>query len=77
MVLDVDVLVLFVHSSCHTDRILIGDPTYVEALNMAYRESYVFKFADRVAVRFQCEIRLCLKEDGGCNGITVGMRRIL
>uniref|UniRef100_A0A914UV67 ZP domain-containing protein n=1 Tax=Plectus sambesii TaxID=2011161 RepID=A0A914UV67_9BILA len=57
-------------SGCHTDRFLLGDPTYVEALNMAYRESHVFKFADRVAVRFQCEIRLCLKEDGGCNGIT-------
>ncbi|TKR81051.1 hypothetical protein L596_014992 [Steinernema carpocapsae] len=55
---------------CHTDRILLGDPTYVQALNMAYRESNVFKFADRVAVRFQCAIRLCLKVDGGCNEIT-------
>uniref|UniRef100_A0A0N4Z1A9 ZP domain-containing protein n=1 Tax=Parastrongyloides trichosuri TaxID=131310 RepID=A0A0N4Z1A9_PARTI len=55
---------------CHTDRLLLGDPTYVEALNMAYREGYVFKFADRVAVRFQCEIKLCTKEGGGCNGIT-------
>ena len=58
--------------SCHTDHLLLGDPTYVEALNMAYRESFVFKFADRVAVRFQCEIRLCLKDEGGCEGITVG-----
>ncbi|KHN87696.1 Cuticlin-1 [Toxocara canis] len=33
---------------CHIDRTLLGDPTYVEALNMAYRESLVFKFADRV-----------------------------
>ncbi|GMT05553.1 hypothetical protein PENTCL1PPCAC_27727, partial [Pristionchus entomophagus] len=55
---------------CHTDHTLLGDPTYVEALNMAYRESFVFKFADRVAVRFQCEIRLCIKEDNGCDGIT-------
>ncbi|VDD85528.1 unnamed protein product [Enterobius vermicularis] len=55
---------------CHTDRTLLGDPTYVEALNMAYRESLVFKFADRVVVRFQCEIRLCVKENRGCNGIT-------
>lgn len=56
---------------CHTDRILLGDPTYVEALNLAYRESFVFKFADRVSVRFQCEIRLCMKEDDGCDGVTV------
>ncbi|CAB3410427.1 unnamed protein product [Caenorhabditis bovis] len=55
---------------CHSDHLLLGDPTYVEALNMAYRESFVFKFADRIAVRFQCEIRLCLKDDGGCDGIT-------
>uniref|UniRef100_A0A1I7X5P8 ZP domain-containing protein n=1 Tax=Heterorhabditis bacteriophora TaxID=37862 RepID=A0A1I7X5P8_HETBA len=62
---------------CHTDHFLLGDPTYVEALNMAYRESFVFKFADKVAVRFQCEIRLCLKEDGGCDGITVGILMFL
>uniref|UniRef100_A0A7E4W2H8 ZP domain-containing protein n=1 Tax=Panagrellus redivivus TaxID=6233 RepID=A0A7E4W2H8_PANRE len=55
---------------CHRDRLVLGDPTYTEALNMAYRESYVFKFADRVGVRFQCEIRLCVKESGGCNGVT-------
>lgn len=38
---------------------------------MAYREGFVFKFADRVNVRFQCEIRLCYKDEGGCEGITV------
>uniref|UniRef100_A0A914YHA4 ZP domain-containing protein n=1 Tax=Panagrolaimus superbus TaxID=310955 RepID=A0A914YHA4_9BILA len=55
---------------CHKDRTILGDPTYAEALNLAYRESYVFKFADKIGVRFQCEIRLCVKESGGCNGIT-------
>uniref|UniRef100_A0A7I4YZS4 ZP domain-containing protein n=1 Tax=Haemonchus contortus TaxID=6289 RepID=A0A7I4YZS4_HAECO len=55
---------------CHTDRLLLGDPTYVAALNMAYREASIFKFADRISVRFRCEIRLCLKFDGGCEGIT-------
>uniref|UniRef100_A0AC34EZV9 ZP domain-containing protein n=1 Tax=Panagrolaimus sp. ES5 TaxID=591445 RepID=A0AC34EZV9_9BILA len=55
---------------CHKDRSILGDPTYAEALNLAYRESYVFKFADKIGVRFQCEIRLCVKESGGCNGIT-------
>uniref|UniRef100_A0A915Q407 ZP domain-containing protein n=1 Tax=Setaria digitata TaxID=48799 RepID=A0A915Q407_9BILA len=58
---------------CHTDRTLLGDPTYVESLNMAYRESLVFKFADRVIVRFQCQIRLCVKEGGGCIGVTPPM----
>lgn len=49
----------------------LGDPTYTKALNMAYREAYVFKFADRAGVRFACSIKLCLKEDDGCKGITV------
>ncbi|ETN80600.1 hypothetical protein NECAME_02347 [Necator americanus] len=57
-------------NGCHTDRRLLGDPTYAEALNMAYRESFVFKFADRTALRFKCGIRLCLKIDGGCDGVT-------
>ncbi|VBB31506.1 unnamed protein product [Acanthocheilonema viteae] len=60
-------------NGCHTDRAVLGDPTYVESLNMAYRESLVFKFADRVIVRFQCQIRLCIKDAGGCIGITPPM----
>ncbi|CAG9530723.1 unnamed protein product [Cercopithifilaria johnstoni] len=60
-------------NGCHTDRAVLGDPTYVESLNMAYRESLVFKFADRVIVRFQCQIRLCIKDAGGCVGITPPM----
>lgn len=38
---------------------------------MAYRESNVFKLPDRVGVRFSCEIKLCVKDGGGCNGVTV------
>jgi len=57
-------------NGCHRDRFILGDPTYVEKLNMAYRESHVFKFADRLTVRFQCQIRLCVKFDDGCRGIT-------
>ncbi|VDO35580.1 unnamed protein product [Onchocerca flexuosa] len=60
-------------NGCHTDRTILGDPTYVESLNMAYRDSLVFKFADRVIVRFQCQIRLCVKDGGGCVGITPPM----
>ncbi|KAI6232305.1 Zona pellucida domain-containing protein [Aphelenchoides besseyi] len=55
---------------CHVDSAVLGDPTYVKDLNMAYRESSVFKFADKIGVRFLCEIKLCLKVDGGCEGIT-------
>lgn len=57
--------------SCHTDHQILGDPTYTKDLNLAYRESYVFKFADRVGMRFSCEIKLCIKDGGGCNDITV------
>lgn len=53
------------------DDYVLGDPTYIEALTMAYREAHVVKFADRVTVRFQCQIKLCIKMDGGCRGITV------
>jgi hypothetical protein len=59
--------------SCHVDEYIFNDPTYIEALTLAYREAHVFKFADRMAVRFQCQIKLCMKEDGGCQGITVRM----
>ncbi|KAL3098041.1 hypothetical protein niasHT_027586 [Heterodera trifolii] len=55
---------------CHKDQNLLGDPTYSEALNLAYRESYVFKFRDRVGVRFSCEIKLCMKAEDGCAEIT-------
>uniref|UniRef100_A0A0N5AN64 ZP domain-containing protein n=1 Tax=Syphacia muris TaxID=451379 RepID=A0A0N5AN64_9BILA len=57
-------------NGCHKDKTLLGGPTYVKALNMAYREAFVFKFADRVVVRFQCEIRLCLKDGHGCDSVT-------
>ncbi|EFO24074.2 cuticlin 1 [Loa loa] len=60
-------------NGCHTDRTVLGDPTYVESLNMAYRESLVFKFADRIIVQFKCQIRLCVRDGGGCIGITPPM----
>nr|CAD2153680.1 unnamed protein product [Meloidogyne enterolobii] len=55
---------------CHKDPNVLGDPTYTKELNMAYRESYVFKFRDRIGVRFSCEIKLCVKAENGCDGIT-------
>lgn len=65
-------------NGCHKDRYILGDPTYVEKLNMAYRESHVFKFADRLTVRFKCQIRLCVKFDDGCRGVTVwGWGRVI
>lgn len=53
-----------------TKSLFLGDPTYVKDLNMSYRESNVFKFADKIGVRFLCEIKLCLKIENGCDGIT-------
>lgn len=39
---------------------------------LAYVEAHVFKFADRAVLDFQCAISICVKTDGGCDGITVG-----
>uniref|UniRef100_A0A915MWE3 ZP domain-containing protein n=1 Tax=Meloidogyne javanica TaxID=6303 RepID=A0A915MWE3_MELJA len=60
---------------CHKDPNVLGDPTYTKELNMAYRESYVFKFRDRIGVRFSCEIKLCVKAENGCDGITIRKHR--
>uniref|UniRef100_A0A914S5P8 ZP domain-containing protein n=1 Tax=Parascaris equorum TaxID=6256 RepID=A0A914S5P8_PAREQ len=36
----------------------------------AYAESQVFKFADRPGVWFFCQIQMCMKKAGMCDGIT-------
>lgn len=53
------------------DKFVIGDLNYHTSLLLATVESHVFKFADRAALDFQCAINICLKNENGCEGITV------
>ncbi|VDK87781.1 unnamed protein product [Onchocerca ochengi] len=57
-------------NGCSTDPILITGIRYSSDLQRAYGESMVFKFADRPGVWFFCQIQMCMKKDGMCNGIT-------
>ena len=56
--------------SCTVDQFVLPNLTYNPNL-LAYVEAHVFKFADRTVLDFQCAISICLKDDGGCNGVTV------
>lgn len=56
---------------CSIDPVILGDLTYNQQGNMAYVESHVFKFADKVTTYFQCAMSLCMKADGACVGLTV------
>lgn len=62
---------LFFSDSCGVDRYIIQTPNYNEQLNIAYQESHVFKFADKMITRFTCQIKICVKAGNGCQGITV------
>ncbi|KAJ1347657.1 hypothetical protein KIN20_002780 [Parelaphostrongylus tenuis] len=55
---------------CGLDAVLLSTPDYDESLRLATKAYHVFKYADRPVLQFQCQITLCLKYDGGCDGIT-------
>ncbi|KAF7632309.1 ZP domain-containing protein [Meloidogyne graminicola] len=55
---------------CPLDPILITGTRYSADLQRAYAESQVFKFADRPGIWFFCQIQMCMKKDGMCDGIT-------
>uniref|UniRef100_A0A9J2P679 ZP domain-containing protein n=1 Tax=Ascaris lumbricoides TaxID=6252 RepID=A0A9J2P679_ASCLU len=55
---------------CAVDPILITGIRYSPDLQRAYAESQVFKFADRPGVWFFCQIQMCMKKAGMCDGIT-------
>lgn len=59
------------HFSCGQDLHLVQTPVYSEDLRVAVRESHVFKYADRAVLEFQCQVTVCIKYNGGCDGITV------
>ncbi|VDO60812.1 unnamed protein product [Heligmosomoides polygyrus] len=56
---------------CPVDPILITGIRYSADLQRAYAESSVFKFADKPGVWFFCQIQMCMKKAGMCQGITV------
>ncbi|KHJ47942.1 zona pellucida-like domain protein [Trichuris suis] len=56
---------------CALDDFIMDTPKYNDSLSHAEQETLVFKFADVLAVQFHCQIRLCVKANGGCDGITV------
>lgn len=56
---------------CPIDPILITGIRYSSDLQRAYAESSVFKFADKPGVWFFCQVQMCMKKHGMCDGITV------
>ncbi|CAI4225787.1 unnamed protein product [Auanema sp. JU1783] len=57
-------------NGCAIDPILITGIRYSSDLQRAYAESSVFKFADKPGVWFFCQIQMCMKKSGMCQGIT-------
>uniref|UniRef100_A0A914UKK0 Uncharacterized protein n=1 Tax=Plectus sambesii TaxID=2011161 RepID=A0A914UKK0_9BILA len=57
-------------NGCGLDVHLMGTPDYEANLRVATREYHVFKYADKPVTQFQCQITVCIKYDGGCEGIT-------
>lgn len=57
-------------NGCGLDAVLLSTPDYDTSLRLATKPYHVFKYADRPVLQFQCQITLCLKYDGGCEGIT-------
>ncbi|WKX91496.1 hypothetical protein Q1695_009938 [Nippostrongylus brasiliensis] len=55
---------------CPVDPILITGIRYSADLQRAYAESSVFKFADKPGVWFFCQIQMCMKKAGMCQGIS-------
>ena len=57
---------------CSVDQFVLPVITYQRDL-LAYVEAAVFKFADRPVLDFQCAITICIRSDGGCDGVTVSL----
>ncbi|CAI5437471.1 unnamed protein product [Caenorhabditis angaria] len=55
---------------CPINPILITGIRYSSDLQRAYAESSVFKFADKPGVWFFCQVQMCMKKHGMCDGIT-------
>uniref|UniRef100_A0A7E4VGA8 ZP domain-containing protein n=1 Tax=Panagrellus redivivus TaxID=6233 RepID=A0A7E4VGA8_PANRE len=55
---------------CPIEQLVITGIRYSDDLQRAYAESQVFKFADRPGIWFFCQIQMCMKGHGMCDGIT-------
>lgn len=65
-----DVVEILTEKGCGVDAVLLSTPDYSPSLRLAYKPYHVFKYADRPVLQFQCQVTLCVKFDGGCDGIT-------
>lgn len=70
-IFDYLLLLHIIDFSCGLDRHLLGTPEYSATLRLAFKETHVFKFADKPMLQFQCQISVCIKYDDGCKEITV------
>lgn len=61
---------------CSIDKYVVKDLTYGPGL-LASVESHVFKFADRALLDFQCSVSICVRNGGGCDGVTVSLLFLL
>ncbi|VDN95734.1 unnamed protein product [Brugia pahangi] len=43
---------------------------YSDSLTVAYSVIPAFKFVDKLTIRFQCKVALCIKAQNGCEGIS-------
>ncbi|PAV62263.1 hypothetical protein WR25_09367 [Diploscapter pachys] len=57
-------------NGCGLDFVILRTPEYDSSLRLATIATWVFKYADRPVLQFQCQITLCLKYDNGCKEIT-------
>uniref|UniRef100_A0AC34PXC6 ZP domain-containing protein n=1 Tax=Panagrolaimus sp. JU765 TaxID=591449 RepID=A0AC34PXC6_9BILA len=55
---------------CPVDPLLVTGVRYSDDMQRAYAESQVFKFADRPGIWFFCQVQMCMKKEGMCDGIT-------
>ncbi|VIO95410.1 cuticlin 1 precursor, putative [Brugia malayi] len=55
---------------CSLDNFLLGELVYDSSLMKAYAQSQVFKYADSNRLFFTCQIQLCQKAMGYCDGIS-------
>ncbi|VDM11554.1 unnamed protein product [Wuchereria bancrofti] len=58
------------NQGCITDHTLMDPLNYSDSLTVAYSMVPAFKFVDKLTIRFQCKVTLCIKAQNGCKGIS-------